>query len=498
MELNVDPVELTGVASRLAGLAQRADAALAALPEGWVRAPAADAISRHKALQHNENQAAPLLNGVTAVTYELQHTAHEIGASAVDYSSADDAGGRTVGGGGADILANPVPEPAPPTLRSPPPAPATPDAATVDTLKLAEQLRAGPGIDPATKFTDGLRGFLDGAFHELTEGMANEARTLRHWTPVGAAAAADLDHQRRLLEQFGAGLRRLAHDVDTDSAAFVTARDKHPTPAEIKATRKELLTAMRSKNPVALEQAMAEFEEQNARSAETITGYSAADPFADTAADSDSTGESSGIDMNTVMTMLPTLLSAISAAAPAVDSALSNYPEDYGSGEYGDYADYGDYAFPDTGYPAETASVSGSSGAPPLPSYAEDSPVSNTPVFTVGPMPTAGAPTPAVQPPPGQQRAPVIDQLSSASSAAAANARGGMPYMPMMPMAPGAGGAAGVRPRNVEWNPNRLMFVDDTPHTEQVIGERPTIAPTVTPATPARTDPGTTSSGGSV
>jgi hypothetical protein len=63
-----------------------------------------------------------------------------------------------------------------------------------------------------------------------------------------------------------------------------------------------------------------------------------------------------------------------------------------------------------------------------------------------------------------------------------------MPMMPMMPMAPGAGAGGGAggddRNRVVAWHPDRLMYVDDTPHTEMVIGERPTVAPSVTPPTP--------------
>ncbi|NEW36019.1 hypothetical protein GV791_26130 [Nocardia cyriacigeorgica] len=86
-------------------------------------------------------------------------------------------------------------------------------------------------------------------------------------------------------------------------------------------------------------------------------------------------------------------------------------------------------------------------------------------------------------------RAPVIEPLTASSSGGAGGAmRGsGMPMMPYMPMAPGAGGAGGGgedRSRVVAWHPDRLMYVDDTPHTEMVIGERPTIAPSVTPPTP--------------
>jgi hypothetical protein len=71
--------------------------------------------------------------------------------------------------------------------------------------------------------------------------------------------------------------------------------------------------------------------------------------------------------------------------------------------------------------------------------------------------------------------------------------------MPYMPMAPGMGGGGGGNERNrvVAWHPDRLMYVDDTPHTEQVIGEKPTIAPTVTPPTPSPANQTPSQSGGS-
>ncbi len=74
--------------------------------------------------------------------------------------------------------------------------------------------------------------------------------------------------------------------------------------------------------------------------------------------------------------------------------------------------------------------------------------------------------------------------------------------MPMMPMGgmggagAGAGGGGDERNRIVAWHPDRLMYVDDTPHTEPVIGERPTIAPTVTQPTPAPANQAPTRTGG--
>ena len=92
--------------------------------------------------------------------------------------------------------------------------------------------------------------------------------------------------------------------------------------------------------------------------------------------------------------------------------------------------------------------------------------------------------------------AAAASQSFSAASADAQTAAGragssGMPYMPMMPGGAGAGGGAGGGERNrvVAWHPDRLMYVDDTPHTEQVIGEKPTIAPVATPPTPVNQIP---------
>jgi hypothetical protein len=90
-------------------------------------------------------------------------------------------------------------------------------------------------------------------------------------------------------------------------------------------------------------------------------------------------------------------------------------------------------------------------------------------------------------------RTSVIEPMTGSSPmSAAAMSRGGMPMAPYgAPMAPTKGGAK-ERDRVVAWHPDRLMYVDDTPHTELVIGEKPAIAPTVTPpaanpANPAQT-----------
>lgn len=84
-------------------------------------------------------------------------------------------------------------------------------------------------------------------------------------------------------------------------------------------------------------------------------------------------------------------------------------------------------------------------------------------------------------------RAPVMEPVSAgpAGGPTRGGPGGGMPMAPYgAPMAPGGKGGMKERDRIVAWHPDRLMYVDDTPHTEAVIGEQPVIAPTVTNPTP--------------
>lgn len=495
--LNVDPAELVDVASKLAALARDTGAGL---PNSWVQPAGADPISGTHVPQLNA-QAASLFNNVLGVLNEVQRHAHHIGGAAADYTATDDLGARIVNGSGAEILANPVGDVQEFGPRQAPAFNLPAATGSVDPLTFAKQLHTGPGPGPATRFATEVRNYT-GSFHTAAaEGIDGAATLMQNWSPVGTTVSEHLTQHRNWLGQLGTELGALADNVDAYGAAFSTAKAKHPTPEEIIAARKRLLAAMKSKNEVALQAALAEFQEQNARSAEAITGYTTTvnsklpTEGGTGEAGGNGNGSSSGSDSSSMLSqMLPAMMSAMSSAASMAQN------QDISGGLDDEYSDYG---YDDLGIPSGLGSLgSGGSGGSISGAGIPDISDASTSV-SVGAMPivaTAGAASSTAV---GMPRTPVIDAASSASSAAAA-ARGagtGAGMMPYMPMAPGMGGGGGAngneRNRVVAWHPDRLMYVDDTPHTEQVIGERPTIAPTVTPPTPAQGQ-GPTQSGGSV
>ncbi|MFG1792733.1 PPE domain-containing protein [Nocardia sp. NPDC049149] len=481
--LNVDPGELVTAASQLAEVAR---AAGGVLPNGWVPPAGADPISQATVPRLNA-QAAALYNGVLTLLDRIQRTASDIGASAQAYTQVDDENGRTIGGRGGSLVTNPVGAITPLALRRPPGATPPTGSVAVDPLIFAEQLRAGPGPGPAAGYADALRTFAGVLELGIGTQVSGAAGAMQNWTPTGTKAAAVLEKYRSQLAQLTAGLGSLADDVDNYGRAFGTAKAKHPTPQEIKATRKELVAAMRSKDEVRIQKALAEFQEQKLRSAETVTGYSATveadapEAAARTAAASNvaaANGNGGAGDMSMLNSLLPTMMSALSGAAPL--SQLANPESEYASDPY----NYSDYGLPDYSS-AGTPSFS-DSGAPTDTSAGFPDPSSTSEQFNVAAMPTvtsAGTQSATSNPMP---RAPVIEPLAG-SPIRGANPGMSSPMMPYMPMAPGMGQPGGGNERNrvVAWHPDRLMYVDDTPHTEPVIGERPKIAPTVTPATPA-------------
>ncbi|MET8877276.1 PPE domain-containing protein [Nocardia sp. NPDC004604] len=503
MALNVDPAELVDVASKLAALARDTGAGL---PNGWVQPAGADPISGAHVPRLNA-QAASLFNGVLGVLNEVQRHAHHIGGAATDYTTTDDQNARIVNGSGAEILTNPVGDVQEFGLRQAPNFGLPAAAGSVDPLTFAKQLHTGPGPGPATSFAADIRKYTGGFHTAAAEGVDGAAALMQNWTPVGTTVAEHLTEHRNWLGELGAGLGALADNVDAYSNAFTIAKAKHPTPEEIIAARKRLLAAMKSKNELALQEALAEFQEQNARSTEAITGYTATvnskTPTEGGTSDAGGSGKSSGkssstsgSDTSMLSQMLPAMMSAMTSAAGMGQSHDSS-----GLGLDDEYSDYG---YDDLGIPSGLGSLGsgGAAGSPISGAGIPDITGANTSV-SVGAMPivaTAGAASSTAV---GMARTPVIEGLSSAASGAAAAARGAgsgsgmMPYMPMSPGAGGAGGSGNERNRVVAWHPDRLMYVDDTPHTEQVIGERPTIAPTVTPPTPSPGQ-GPTQSGGSV
>ncbi|BDT94844.1 hypothetical protein IFM12275_48200 [Nocardia sputorum] len=476
MALKVDPQELVAAASKLAAMARDTGAAM---PGGWVVPAGADPISAAAVPQLNA-QAASLFNGMAGVLTDIQRTAYNIGAAAADYTAADDDGARTINGSGGELLANPVGEVQEIGQRRPPGLRFPAAGGAVDPLTFAQQLHSGPGPGAAKGFADALRKFAGGPHLAAIEGVTSAAKSMQNWEPVGSAAAAELGQRRGWLDQLGLGLGMLADGIDTYSDAFRTAKAKHPTPEEIIAARKELIAAMRSKNEVGIQAALAKFNEQNARSAETITGYSTevGSKVGASEGTSESAGKGSGSGDSSALTqMLPALMSAMASAGMPLSqlgqSDTSDAYDDYGLDDYG-YDDLGIPSGLGTGSPSGMPVGSPGLGIPDV----EAETVAAASALPVAAAASLGS---------GMPRTPVIEPLGTSSAANAAAARGGSPMMPYMPMAPGMGNSGGNNDRNrvVAWHPDRLMYVDDTPHTEAVIGERPTIAPTVTPPTPA-------------
>ncbi|UGT63357.1 hypothetical protein [Nocardia asteroides] len=480
MVLNVDIDELVRTAAALAALAREAGGAI---PGGWVVPAGADPISA-TAVPRLNGQTATLLNELGGLLGEIQRTASKVGAAAVDYTATDADGSRALGGSGGEQAVNPVPEIVPLPIRLPPPVGGVPDA-TVDPLTFARALHAGPGPGRAAEFAGTVRNFAGTLLAGTAPGMTAAAGVLQGWTPVGATASTELLGQHGRLTGLGARLGTLADGIDSYGTAFRLAKAKHPTPQEIMAARRKLLAALRSKDPVGTELALAEFQEQNARSAETITGYTGAVESgvgAGQAAAGAGADEGAGQgDSSMLSAMLPALMSAM--------SGMNGLQGDDGYDDIGYDDDYGydDIGYDDYGIPSFTGAGPGSPGAPGgMPSV--DAGIPADTAFAVGAMPmvsgTGTAPSTA-----GLPRASVIEPLGAGSQAGANGSRAGSPYMPYMPMSPGMGGGqgggGGDRNRVVAWHPDRLMYVDDTPHTDPVIGERPSIAPTVTPPTPA-------------
>ncbi len=470
--LNVDPEELVGAAAALADLVRVTGAAV---PSEWVTPAGSDPISAGMVPQLN-NEAAQLLNGMRGLLSVVQRSAHEVGAAAVDYAATDSTNSQLIGGGtsGAEV-GNPVELPGNVPMLVPPAITFPDPGIAADPLTFAQMLHAGPGAAAPARFAEVLRAFDNGPAADAGRRVGAAAEVLRNWTPVGAQASAELTRHNDWLDRIRRQLNRLAERVDAYSDAFRIAKDKHPTPSEILTARKELLRAMRSKNEAATSAALAKYEELNLRSAEAIGGYEGS--MAADAAKGNGEGGGEG-DSSMLQTLLPALMSALSQGGMlAADQTLTEgsydgYYDDYPS--YGDYGDYGNYD-----------GVSPSSNPP---GSFDGSGPGVDPAYTLGPMPMSAAPSATSGGGAGTPRPSAFEPIRSGSSPTGTMmGRGG--YMPMMPMMPGAGGAGagggGDRGRVVAWHPDRLMYVDDTPHTESVIGERPVIAPTVTPPTPA-------------
>lgn len=503
MALNVDPAELVSMAGELATMARITGAAL---PKDWVVPAGADPISAQAVPQLN-GHAATVMNGLLGVLNEVHRSAWNVGAAAVDYTRTDDENGRKVAGaGGSEQAVNPVAETPPHTPRFAPEFRFPMVGTEVDPLTFAQQLHSGPGPGHAAQFAQNLRSYLATTHTAATGHIDRTAAGMQHWTPVGSLAAQQLTEHRSWLDQLGSALSELADGIENYSNAFTAAKAKHPTPAEIIAARKELVAAMRSKNEVAMQDALAKFQEQNARSAQTVGEYeisvnSKTPGKSGTNGTAQAGSDGGGQDLQALMQMIPAMMSMMQTGMSTMgqDGQFDSIGDaESGLGEYGDYGDYGvggyggNAATPIGDLTSSIGSGAGGGG-------------DSLPSVTVGPMPTVAsvassspASNPSASNASAMPKAPVIDALGSSPAAATRGVAGaaGMPYMPMTPGMPGAGGGNNERNRVVAWHPDRLMYVDDTPHTEQVIGEKPTIAPAVTPPTPSPAKQAPTQTGG--
>ncbi|MGA6207799.1 PPE domain-containing protein [Nocardia testacea] len=493
MPVNVDLGELVSVAGRSADLARLTGAAM---PREWVLPAGADPISAQAVPQLNA-QAATLFNATIGVLNKIQRDAHRIGAAATEYSTADDEGARLVNASGGEIVANPVPAVEPVGYRRVPEGLGSMPVVTGDPLTLAKQLHSGPGPEPAHRFADSVRLFNASSRTQASADMDSASMVLQNWTPVGTEVAQRFVTYRGWMDQLGDAMEKLAQGAEDYGNAFSRAKAKHPTPEEILAARKRMLAAARAKNEAALAAATAEYNELNVRSGEaagsyaTETGTGIANSSQGTAAAAQ-TG--SGGSSDSLSQMLPMLMQMMQLGNNGLDQADDISDDDWYDDSFDDYG-LGDYAIPSLGSPSGgSPSLSPSLPGSTIPSAADVQTLSATTSMPLAAMTggsNAGSPA----------RVPVGDG-GAAGAAAARGAGAGMPMMPMggAPMGGGMGGAGGgggnERNRVVAWHPDRLMYVDDTPHTEPVIGERPTIAPTVTQPTPTPANQAPTRSGG--
>ncbi|RJO79858.1 hypothetical protein D5S18_00865 [Nocardia panacis] len=493
--MNVDINELVGLAPKLARLMT---AMGTMLPAGTVEAAGADPVSRVW-VPELKKRTGKLFNALLGTVSELQDLTERIGAAAVEYSRADDQSARELGGIGREIVSNHADG----QMRYPPrpvPVDAAVPAGPTSSMTIAQQFRDGQGPAHAMEFATKVGDFVNGPLTEALVGLDNALPVLNEWVPVGAQAAEKITKFRGQLDALGFGLRELSADINVYGAAYTSARKQHPTPDEIQQARDQLVAATKSKNQAATQAALANYKEKHLRSAETMTDFAktggvtmpssdgslpdgtapggnapgGTDPSG--ANQSGGGGQNGANEMSMLSSMLPGLLSNMASMQQMGRGDGLNPLDDYG---YDDYPNVSGIS----GIPSFGGGPGGDSGI----AAAESASIP----MGGGLANIAGA----------SARAPLVEPLSAA--AAAANARGvagaGSPMMPYMPLSPGMGGGAGnknERSRVVAWHPDRRLYVDETEHTELVIGEKPTIAPTVTPPTPTQTNQ--SQSGGSV
>ncbi|MEU6584452.1 hypothetical protein [Nocardia sp. NPDC046763] len=507
MDLSVDPDAQLRAAQALDALHRRL---YAGLPSAWAQ-PAGHDVNSHAVttginagIQDSRNQAIAHFN-------ELARHPHLMGAAMADLTQTDGDGARSIGGGGGEGRPNPI-EPPPTYAPHSAPVPTPPSAPPVDPLTFARQLHEGRGTGPTRDLADSLRQYRSGPYSSALDELQTLLPVIADWTPVGTAIADHLGTVQQKLSDLGDALDGHASALDNYADAFDTAKNRHPTPQEIQYTRDKLLAAMKTRpqDPVAVAEALAKFNEHNARSVQTFTEYTAksgtspkpGDPGGDPSKPTTgggqpvpggtgtSNGNNGNNNQNSMMAeMLPALLSGAMSGANSQLSQnnLSNQPSLVPA------------SYPDTPLPSVPTLSDYGGGGPGLPGGDPGGPSVPTVLTDPGPLPVVGTPALASTVSSATPTA-VIEPLPTAANARSAAGVGTSPMGPYMPVTPGMGGGAGgsERSRVVAWHPDQKMFVDHTPHVEAVIGEKPTIAPTPTPATPAPANQTATKTGGSV
>lgn len=486
MALDVDPAELASAAASLRNGAQETTDGI---KHGSMPRAGDDAGSFITQWQINQRLAA-LRNSLNQVKFDFLASADKIDAAGKDYTAADLAAAEALigRGGGGSGSAQTAQQNTPTAETAPLPFPSGAATSAVDALTFARRLHAGPGPGASRAFAREIRQYLLGPHQSALSTLDDAVARLANWAPVGAAARDEIRRHRGRLEQIGTGLDELATHIDNYSDAFGRGHTSHPTPGQLEAARKELRDALASGDDLAIQRALAKYQALNAQSAESSRQYfgDLGNTIPSEGQGQQSTGGSNS--MSALSSMLPTLLSSLAGqdSSLADDSESDDY--DYGTSEYlpDSYLPAGDYG----GYGSGGGGFGGPGG-----SFDAGGPI---PTMAAAAMPI-GAATANLSGPAPATRTPVIDPVTASPGGNGTPAsRTNAPYMPYMPMAPGAGtGGAngGDRSRVVAWHPDRLIYVDDTPHTELVIGEKPSITPTVTPPTPST--PAPTRTGGS-
>lgn len=457
---------------------------------GWFQAAGADTASGAAWRAHN-SQLTAVYDQIGQHCNDYQETGHKAKIAAAAYRRTDALGATAIGLPGADLSTDPS-APQPISLVITPPTPPRSTFQVADNPRaLARQLNGRPGVEPAQHLAERIRTYLTGPYLDHRDGMEAARSRYSEWTPTGDAAVGELDRHLRTWTNIGSTLDSIATSIDRYTHAFQTAATTHPKPDELEQAWNKLQAALRSRDELGAQKALAEYNELCNRSEAVAGKYfgevgdatsSKDTPAGNKPQPNQSGGTSTAGAFNPSSMMNPLMFSSLADALSPSDDSRSD-DEDYYDDGYGD--DYlPNYESIGAGYSPGAAfgmpSVTGGG---------------STPTATIAHFPIAASTAAMTTATNVGPRAPVVDAYNPAIAATAGTARTGSPYPPYMPMAPGMGGLGANgndRSRNEGLFPNRRVYDDDTPHTEPVIGEKRAIIPTVTAPTPATSPTGGT------